>query len=231
MGCERYQKQLMDAALGGLEPGRETEVRAHVAECGACREEFERQQRLVLAMDRAIDAVAAVEPSPEFTARVRTKIAEQPAPTPSWFGGWVPVAAGALAVLALVVWLIPRRATPQAPTPSPIAKVAPRGEEPPAVARVTPPVSKPPRVRHAVPTPVVAAARRELPEVLVPQDQQLGVRWLYNALGRQPERVGRILSEVAAQTEAATTPIEIQELKIAPLEIRPLQPEEKNGRT
>lgn len=229
MGCERYQKQLMDAALGGLEPGHEAELRAHVAGCDACAAEFERQQRLVLAMERAIDASAAVEPSPEFTARVRMKIAEQPAPA-SWPGGWMPAAAGALAVLALVVWLVPRReVTPPQPTNT-TAKVVPRITEPPVV-NVTAPIIKAPKTVRVPSAPVVAAARPELPEVLVPRDQQLGVRWLYEALEKQPARVVIILAEVAAQTEAATAPIEIQELKIAPLEIRPLQPAEKNGRT
>jgi anti-sigma factor RsiW len=230
MGCERYQKQLMDAALGGLVPGREAELRAHVAGCDACAAEFERQQQLVLAMDRAIDASAAVEPSPEFTARVRMKIAEQPAPA-SWFGRWVPAVAGALAVLALVVWLIPRAdVTPPQP-PNSVAKVAPPVTQPPSSASVTPPISKTPGTPRGPRAPVVANARPDLPEVLVPRDQQLGVQWLYEALEKQPVRMGGILAQVAAQTEAATAPIEIQELKIAPLEIRPLQPAEKNGRT
>lgn len=233
MGCERFQKQLMNAALGGLEPAREDGLRKHLAACDACRAEFQRQQQLAFAMDRALEASAAVEPSPEFAARVRMKIAEQPVPAPSWFGGWVPAAAGALAVLALIVWLMPRREVTPAHSPSagPIAKGAPIGDEPPRTARMTPPIAKPPRPLRVQPATVLAATRTALPEVLVPRDQQLGIQWLYNALERQPARLGGILAEVAAQTEAAAAPIQIQELKIAPLEIRPLQPVEKNGRT
>jgi hypothetical protein len=230
MGCERYQKQLMDAALGGLALERETELRAHVAGCDACAAEFERQQRLVLAMDRAIDASTAVEPSPEFTARVRMKIAEQPAPAPLWLSGWVPAVAGALAVLALVVWLVPRREVLPTPPTNSAKSTSPVTQRPWPV-NATPPITKAPGTSRGPRAPVVANARPDLPEVLVPRDQEFGVQWLYEALEKQPARVGGILAQVAAQTEAATAPIEIQELKIAPLEIRPLQPAEKNGRT
>lgn len=60
------------------------------------------------ALDRELDAALDVEPSPEFVARVRTRLAEIPEPSP-WRGGWRLAAAGfavpvVVAVLAGVLW-------------------------------------------------------------------------------------------------------------------------------
>ena len=55
-------------------------------------------------LDRDLEALLAVEPSPEFVARVRTRIAEEPAPSPwRWSWSWSFALAGAAAVVLAVV--------------------------------------------------------------------------------------------------------------------------------
>jgi hypothetical protein len=57
------------------------------------------------AVDRELQAMLAVDPSPEFVARVRTRIASEPEPT-AWWLSWkfaVGVAMAAVVVLAVVM--------------------------------------------------------------------------------------------------------------------------------
>lgn len=74
-------------------------------------------------LDRALGAALAVDPSPAFLARVRTRLSEEPDPRawalpfPVWFAGSAVVAA---AVLLAVVVMRPDRVSPDA-TGSPLA--------------------------------------------------------------------------------------------------------------
>lgn len=95
-----------------------------------------------LDLDRELHARLAVTPSPEFVARVRTKIAE--APPPSLLAGWLKPAAalGCAAVLAIAVGL-PREQARLKPSPTEIAQspavIAPSPtEETPATAGLKP---------------------------------------------------------------------------------------------
>ena len=47
-----------------------------------------------MSLDREIEDLLAVDPSPEFVAKVRQRVAAEPAPT-AWWLSWRPVAAGA----------------------------------------------------------------------------------------------------------------------------------------
>jgi hypothetical protein len=57
-------------------------------------------------VDRDIQALLAVDPSPEFVARVRTRIATEPQRS-RWFAGW-PVAAAAAVAAAIVAAVFAR---------------------------------------------------------------------------------------------------------------------------
>ena len=64
------------------------------------------------ALDRELAAALAVDPSPEFVARVRARIANEPAP-PSWRIPRLILAAGTLAVvIGLSALVAPRPGTP-----------------------------------------------------------------------------------------------------------------------
>ena len=65
------------------------------------------------AIDREIAQALAVEPSPEFVARVRMRIASEPPPRRAW-PTWMPLMAGATAIAAavLIAVIAPWRGSP-----------------------------------------------------------------------------------------------------------------------
>ncbi len=58
-------------------------------------------------IDDEIKDALNVDPSPEFLARVRTRIANEPAP-PAWRGSWTLAAAGAMAAVVVVAVIVSR---------------------------------------------------------------------------------------------------------------------------
>jgi hypothetical protein len=66
--------------------------------------------------DQEIRDALRVDPSPEFLARVRTRIAGEPAPS-AWRWSWTVAAVGALAALVLIAVVLsrPRHENPSAP--------------------------------------------------------------------------------------------------------------------
>jgi len=93
------------------------------------------------ALDRELAHALAVDPSPEFVARVRARVANEPAPS-SWRMPRLLMAAGAVAVVIVAV-----------------AVVGPRPQEPVAVHAVRPAVSAAPII-EAVPPPRPVRRRR-----------------------------------------------------------------------
>jgi hypothetical protein len=131
-----------------------------------------------LDLDRALERAFAVDPSPEFVARVRTNIADT---TPSPFTGWLKPAAAIGCVVALA-----------------IAAGLTRHEDAPKQARVTPSTTNVPRTINAaaattalstataaavVPTPRSArtavprtSLEPPLPEVIIAPEDVDGLR-------------------------------------------------------
>ena len=62
-------------------------------------------------IDDEIKDALNVDPSPEFLARVRTRIAKEPAPA-AWRGSWTLAAAGAMAAVVVVAVIVSRPAQP-----------------------------------------------------------------------------------------------------------------------
>ena len=225
MDCEGYRESLMDAALGAIAPRHEAELRSHLASCPACRAELEAQQQLVAAIDQGVAASVAGEPSASFAARVRQRLAEERLPARSWAVRWAPVAAGALAVLVLVtVWLVRREApVPEVSRSPAIAQPPQQAESPGEVsasgAVPSPPAERPPQSapahRGSSGAPLVARAGRL--EVLVPPGEQETVLRFYAAVWSGRVDVSAVL--------APPKPLELEELKISPLEVPPLEAE------
>jgi len=89
------------------------------------------------AIDREIASLLASEPSPEFLARVRTRVAEEPEPS-RWHTSWLFATAAAVTVVIVAVIVWPSRETSPASTvPDPNPRVAQ------VVETVTPPASSP----------------------------------------------------------------------------------------
>ena len=217
MDCRRFSEKLADAAI---QPGelRDTGMAAHLETCAACRQELEAQRRLAQAMDLGLAAAVSAEPSPSFAAGVRARLEAEPAPRGSWFTGWVPVAAGALAVLVLmVIWFA--RQEGQDPVPGLHQEVSREAAHHPvivpdeahvATARGKMPVrqNRESRPRGA---PAVRAARIREPEVIVPPGQREAVLRFYTVMWSGRVEVSALLVKPG--------PLEIAELKIMPLEV------------
>ena len=80
---------------------------------GALAMDAERSRRAMTdtAIDREIQAALAVDPSPQFVARVRTRIASEPARATSWLS-WKLVASGAMAALIVIAFVLTRPGEP-----------------------------------------------------------------------------------------------------------------------
>lgn len=189
-------------------------------------------------LQREIEALLNVEPSPEFRARVRLHVAAH-APAPRWWttprllGVTAGAAAIALAVLVIVPWRSPDLTAPGVSAPAPtLAQRRPdagRGELPTlskpsgvAAARPTRPVG---RTAGGASSRATAAAdyELELPEVVFSQDEQRALRLLITGVeqGALPP-----MTQAQASVEGETAepmPIEIDPFVIEPLRIARLE--------
>ena len=75
--CDRIQEWLGAWLDGELPPAKSTEVRLHVAACGACAAEKVRLERLDAALKRALESKAADAAFAPFWAGVRERIARE----------------------------------------------------------------------------------------------------------------------------------------------------------
>jgi hypothetical protein len=172
-------------------------------------------------LDREIESMLAAEPSPEFLARVRARVAEEPEPN-TWRWSWVVATAGAVAVaiVAVIVW------PSSESVPSSTAAVpSPRLAE--AVETVMPPASSPaPRQQRftqpatARPVAIVAAPARgidiDLPEVVIATNEVKTFAGLVASI-----RQSRFAAAVPAVPNP-DTPLEIKELP--PVELLEIEP-------
>jgi hypothetical protein len=220
--CEQYGGWMTHAALGALNPMRERELLAHVGECEVCREAYRHACELAALVDRGVESVVAGEPSPHFAARLRVRIAEEPARTRfNWFG-WKPAAA-ALAVVLLVAALVFFRGTPRTNPQPAAARVASEANSNAARSSSQPKphnevASEQPAVAagHAQ-RPLVArrqSTREREPEVIVPPGQLEAVMQLAADI-----RSGRIDGkQLVAANAQANRPVDIAPIEIAPLD-------------
>jgi len=199
------------------------------------------------AIDREIQAALSVEPSPEFLARVRTRIATEPAAAASWLS-WKLVATGAVAALIVIAVAVMRpgeqsfnarpepSASPLIPSPSPLdrargdpealegSKDVPLARDRPVDSALSP--SKDEQPAAAASRARVAAAAPREPEVLIDPAETRALRRLIAGT-----RDGSLDLSAALQ---ATTPTAmdlppIDALVIAPLTIDPLTPSGEEG--
>jgi predicted anti-sigma-YlaC factor YlaD len=238
MGCERHEEDLIALAFDALEAPRKRELRSHLDVCASCRVRFDEQQRLAETIDRGVAASVSASPSPEFLGRVREHIAAEPAPRAPWWQiarpAWVPIAAGALATLALVVWF-----TQKAPDSH---------HGPVSVDILTAGKTTPPEVRPGLSGPSDAAhvqrpsdlgtsksaqavsvrtgvrpLHRTDPPVIVPPGQREAVLQLYAAIW-SGKTDGTPLTAPFAE-------LDVPELKIAPLVVPLLGVSEEPSKT
>lgn len=193
--------------------------------------------------DREIEALLAVDPSPEFLARVRVRVAAEPEPG-RWRFGWWSLAAGAAAVGAILVAVAVLRPGQPEERDARVADVAPVAD-----AVVSPPtVTSPPASEDAVVAappmpapepiladPVVTAPPPEPPPVSVPaapvgtgspafarvvisESEAAALRQLYTQISN-----GRlVVPAAAARVVPAAPPEPPAEITIPPVIIEPV---------
>jgi hypothetical protein len=160
-------------------------------------------------LERRIEQALAVEPSPEFVARVRSRIEREPAPS-TWFVWWRPAAAGVLATtiaVAVMVTSMNRNTASRVSDPPMAASVS----EPAPSATVAPP---PPirDVRVAPPARRTVATRSSSRIV----DERTALRLLITNI-----REGRIDAAELKDLEAPRFE-PVREIVIEPIDIEPV---------
>jgi hypothetical protein len=229
MDCQKKSEQMTERinsfALGELGSKSELELLAHVAECEARRESHDHAKAVRALVDRGVETLVAGEPSPQFMARLRARIAAEPAPR-RW--SWDPskiweqasrrplsYAAGAAVlatILAGLVMGLPRRHA----SALTVAEVTATIPAPPSAATDSSESSANPEhpPRKLASRSVPSRRNRREPEVLVPKGELLAVAQFYEAV-----HSGRVDGDqlYAAQQETQK-PIEVKPIEIAPLE-------------
>jgi hypothetical protein len=229
MGCEQYQSWMMDAALGALSAEREADLRAHVVLCASCREELDRSRQLLAAIDRATAVTVSAEPSPQFVARVRRQIAGMNEPLRPRLAAWFPVAAGALALVALLVfWQRPQPSSTRGTANSPPStqeivstkSVTPSVRAPGTTSKSSVPraeIALPHRVERTTPGPGTIAPPKLPPalEVLVPPGEWQALAKFAAALDS-----GHIeAAQLEKHIEAARLPLDVAALDFPSIEM------------
>lgn len=103
MSCSRMENKILGYVDGRLKEGERLEVEKHLASCAACQLRVN-QFRSVHAL---LDELPMIEPSAAFDARVRARVAAEPAKQ-SWWAWVMPaprVAFAAAMLLLATVWV------------------------------------------------------------------------------------------------------------------------------
>jgi hypothetical protein len=216
MPCERYQNALIEAAASGVEP--QGELRAHLANCAACRTAFSLEQSLFSSMDEGLRAAANPEVPASLLPRVRARLADEPAPIRSRrFPRFVLAGAVAMVVIFLIARAAWHTSVEQPPpnTASDSTTSSRARQEPHAATALTGnSVAHPQDAATGAPGhPASPATRDSMPEVLVAPDQEA----LLASYAEEWNRRKR-LPLVAANLDATNLPL----LQIAPIQISQL---------
>jgi hypothetical protein len=165
------------------------------------------------ALDRELERALAVDASPEFAARVRMRVADETMTLPWWSFRWRYVSTAAVVcaavVLVVVVGSRPQRrvvhpATMQRAYNAP--SLLPAASVPKAIAPATKPSAKGGRRTRAL----TRSNRDESPEVIVEPGQEQAIQMFAAAVWAQ-------------QVTPPPLPEEQQPLKIAPVDIVPIE--------
>lgn len=173
-------------------------------------------------LEHEIEAALSVEPSPEFLARVRTRMASEPAQA-VWRLRWAVAVTGVVLTpiaILIVLLTLPRSSVERDRVVIPAARVQknvePAVTSPPSAVDVTPLrlVTRGSRV------PARLTARRTEPEVLISSGEAAALRKLFADISER--RIESSLLPDALTTATALT--RIREIAIEPITVNPLAP-------
>jgi hypothetical protein len=185
-----------------------------------------------LDLDRELHAVLSAAPSPEFVARVRTKIAESPRPSITM--GWLkPAAAITCATLVVLAVSLPREDARREPSPAEITSSTPQEMPVTAGLRPSPTNIQPstpdngvgvvrsvvvPTLRSA--TSPKPSAEPPLPEVIIAAEDVEAFRQFVSSA--RDVRFVASFDETPVSTPWVTTELSIAPIAVGALESAPL---------
>lgn len=172
-------------------------------------------------LDREIESLFAVGPSPEFVARVRARVAEEPEPR-RWHVSWMLAMAGAVAavvVVSVLTW----------PSHEPISESRPGPA--PQITRAAETLTAPSPSIASLPVPKQVTARRPL-ALAVAADRAIEIDFPKVVIAENEARTFASLVTSVRQSRFDVAvpsapdpdrPLEIKELPpVEPLEIEPI---------
>jgi anti-sigma factor RsiW len=113
MSCNRIESRILPYVDGRLKVSEQREVEAHIAACAACRVRVNEFR----AVTGLLDELPQIEPSGAFDARVRARVAAEPA-SRNWWAWLAPsprVAFAASMLLLATIWIGSRPAVVTTP--------------------------------------------------------------------------------------------------------------------
>jgi hypothetical protein len=196
-------------------------------------------------IERALQTALAIEPSPEFVARVRTRLAHEPVAS-VWRPAWLMVSAGAMAAAIAIAIVVsnPHQQTPaspaaeqrrsqaESPRPGALPAEAARrdaattnetgGDAMPRRPRQLPAVQPSAMTRASEPLASAGRPASGEPEILIDPREAAALRWLITGT-----RDGSLDLSAALQTTmpAAPDPPPLSEIAIPLITIDPITPE------
>lgn len=221
MLCEYYKDALIDAAASGVAPCEK--LRAHLAECSACREAFIKEQSLFAAINSELHAAANSEVPSSLFSSVRVALEQETSRKSGWFSDVLVLATATGIVLAVFAAQTIRR-TKDGRERTNIAINTTVPPPNPALSQETMHRSadSSPAMRSLIATSSAASRRGEtfgaLPQVLVPRDQDaLLARYAEQWYGQKhaPAMAGEVPS-------ATPEPLQVSPIQIPQLDVKPL---------
>jgi hypothetical protein len=224
MPCQHYKDALIDTAASDAQP--QGDLRAHLANCDACRATFAQEQALFSSIDAGLHVTATAKVPASLLPRVCARLDEVSVPRRTWVANWL-VLATATGVL---VTLLAARAVWRTNVVQKPVETAEKTSVPP---RVTPPPQKqdlvvvPPVEKNSDSQHQLAVAKKPkehetplraeiMPEVLVPRGEEVllaeyAAQWRLHA--RAP-----LLAQDADST--VLVPLQVAQIQIAQLDVK-----------
>jgi hypothetical protein len=174
-------------------------------------------------LSRELEELTAATPSPEFLARARARLVDEPALVPIvWRRSWLSLGAAAAAVMAAAVWWpatdVPTRRTIERP----VAQSSRAVEAGPRIAALPPPaLTAFPQLLALRPFRRPSPVRREAPSsapVVVAPDEAEALRDLLSAISQR-----RLEPSVLPESVSVAMPLPlIEPITLEPLRVDPL---------
>lgn len=160
------------------------------------------------ALEREIEAILGVDPSPGYVSRVRTRVASAPAPA-AWRFGWTVLAAGTMAaaiIVALVLNWTHEVIPPTIPEKTSTTAMLPNT-----------PLSKEPRTLNSSTVPVqkvknISQHESSEPEMLISPDEASAMKRYMNRPPVQWVEIAVVSIEPQPLPELRVTPVPLLEL-------------------